>query len=86
METILIKLSSLFLWPLDFFLWFLDCEAVGFFQWSFRVFFHNLQTEWFQRTIYDMVHHDDVEKIREQLSTSESQNTGRILDLKSKDL
>lgn len=41
------------------------------------------QTDWFQRTIYDMVHHDDVEKIREQLSTSESQNTGRILDLKT---
>ena len=35
--------------------------------------------------MYDLVHSDDTEKIREQLSTSESQSTGRILDLKSKD-
>lgn len=34
--------------------------------------------------MYDLVHPDDVEKVREQLSTTESQNTGRILDLKSK--
>lgn len=36
--------------------------------------------------MYDLVHPDDVEKVREQLSTTESQNTGRILDLKSKAL
>ena len=33
--------------------------------------------------MFDLVHPDDVEKVREQLSTAESQNTGRILDLKS---
>jgi len=33
--------------------------------------------------MFDLVHPDDVEKVREQLSTTESQNTGRILDLKS---
>ncbi|XP_036365732.1 aryl hydrocarbon receptor nuclear translocator homolog isoform X2 [Octopus sinensis] len=41
------------------------------------------QSDWFGNTIYDMVHPDDLEKVREQLSTTESQNTGRILDLKT---
>ena len=43
-----------------------------------------LQSDWFGNSLYDLIHPDDVEKLREQLSTSESQNTGRILDLKSK--
>lgn len=33
--------------------------------------------------MYDNVHPEDVEKVREQLSTQEPQNTGRILDLKT---
>lgn len=41
------------------------------------------QSEWFGNSLYDLIHQDDVDKLREQLSTSESQNTGRILDLKS---
>ena len=42
-----------------------------------------LQSDWFGNSLYDLIHADDVEKLREQLSTTESQNTGRILDLKS---
>ncbi len=41
------------------------------------------QSDWFGNSLYDLIHADDVEKLREQLSTTESQNTGRILDLKS---
>lgn len=41
------------------------------------------QTEFFNSCIYDLVHAEDVEKVREQLSTQESPNSGRILDLKS---
>lgn len=41
------------------------------------------QSDWFGNSLYDLIHPDDVDKLREQLSTSESQNTGRILDLKS---
>jgi len=41
------------------------------------------QGDWFGNCMFDLVHPDDVEKVREQLSTTESQNTGRILDLKS---
>lgn len=41
------------------------------------------QTDWFGSCIFDHLHPDDVEKVREQLSTQEPQNTGRILDLKT---
>lgn len=41
------------------------------------------QNEWFGNCIYELIHPDDIDKVREQLSTTESQNTGRILDLKS---
>ncbi|XP_078604361.1 aryl hydrocarbon receptor nuclear translocator 2-like isoform X6 [Branchiostoma floridae x Branchiostoma japonicum] len=41
------------------------------------------QSDWFGSTLYDLVHPDDVEKVREQLSTAENPNQGRILDLKT---
>jgi aryl hydrocarbon receptor nuclear translocator len=41
------------------------------------------QSEWFGSCIFDNIHAEDVEKVREQLSTQEPQNTGRILDLKT---
>ncbi|XP_077569600.1 aryl hydrocarbon receptor nuclear translocator 2 isoform X1 [Stigmatopora nigra] len=41
------------------------------------------QSEWFGSTLYEHVHPDDVDKLREQLSTSENSMTGRILDLKT---
>lgn len=41
------------------------------------------QGEWYSKCLYDQVHPDDLEKVREQLSTQEPQNTGRILDLKT---
>ncbi|XP_037835842.1 aryl hydrocarbon receptor nuclear translocator 2 [Kryptolebias marmoratus] len=41
------------------------------------------QSEWLGSTLYDQVHPDDVDKLREQLSTSENSMTGRILDLKT---
>uniref|UniRef100_H2RP47 Aryl hydrocarbon receptor nuclear translocator 2 n=1 Tax=Takifugu rubripes TaxID=31033 RepID=H2RP47_TAKRU len=41
------------------------------------------QSEWFGSSLYEQVHPDDVDKLREQLSTSENSMTGRILDLKT---
>ncbi|XP_045437568.1 aryl hydrocarbon receptor nuclear translocator 2 isoform X2 [Pipistrellus kuhlii] len=41
------------------------------------------QSEWFGSTLYEQAHPDDVEKLREQLCTSENSMTGRILDLKT---
>uniref|UniRef100_A0A671TIH7 Aryl hydrocarbon receptor nuclear translocator 2 n=1 Tax=Sparus aurata TaxID=8175 RepID=A0A671TIH7_SPAAU len=44
---------------------------------------NHTQSEWFGSTLYEQVHPDDVDKLREQLSTSENSMTGRILDLKT---
>ena len=41
------------------------------------------QSEWYGRSLYELIHPDDIEKLREQLSTNETQPPGRILDLKS---
>lgn len=35
------------------------------------------QSEWFGSTLYEQVHPDDVEKLREQLCTSENSMTGK---------
>lgn len=41
--------------------------------------------EWMQRSLFEFIHPEDLEKVKEQLSTSESPSntTGRILDLKT---
>ncbi|KAI1904136.1 hypothetical protein AGOR_G00002580 [Albula goreensis] len=44
---------------------------------------NQLQADWFGSTLFEQVHPDDVDKLREQLSTSENSMTGRILDLKT---
>ncbi|XP_072320867.1 aryl hydrocarbon receptor nuclear translocator 2 isoform X2 [Eucyclogobius newberryi] len=44
---------------------------------------NHTHSEWFGSTLYEQVHPDDVDKLREQLSTSENSMTGRILDLKT---
>ena len=41
------------------------------------------QSDWFNACLYDLVHPDDVEKVREQLATQDSSSPGRILDLKT---
>ncbi|KAI1301497.1 Aryl hydrocarbon receptor nuclear translocator -like protein [Halotydeus destructor] len=41
------------------------------------------QSQFYNSCLYDLVHPEDVEKVREQLSPSESTNSGRILDLKT---
>ncbi|XP_014205398.1 aryl hydrocarbon receptor nuclear translocator homolog isoform X2 [Copidosoma floridanum] len=41
------------------------------------------QSDWYGTSLYNQVHPDDVEKVREQLSTSEPDHAGRVLDLKT---
>ena len=65
-------------------LFFLNKRASTFLLVFIFLLFFPYQGDLFGSTLYDLTHPDDVEKVREQLSTSESQNTGRILDLKSK--
>lgn len=38
---------------------------------------NHTQSEWFGSTLYEQVHPDDVDKLREQLSTSENSMTGK---------
>lgn len=42
------------------------------------------QSEWFGSTLYEQVHPDDVDKLREQLSTSENSMTGETSKSKTK--
>lgn len=45
-----------------------------------------LPTEWTNRSLFEFVHPDDLEKVKDQLSTQETSSvnsTGRILDLKT---
>ncbi|XP_064648063.1 aryl hydrocarbon receptor nuclear translocator homolog isoform X3 [Lineus longissimus] len=79
------ELKHLILEAADGFLFVVQCDTGRIIYVSDSVVpvLHHSQNEWFSRTMYEMVHQDDVDKIREQLSTAESSNTGRILDLKT---
>ncbi|XP_032454519.1 aryl hydrocarbon receptor nuclear translocator homolog isoform X5 [Nasonia vitripennis] len=41
------------------------------------------QSDWYGTSLYNQVHPDDADKVREQLSTAEPQHAGRVLDLKT---
>ncbi|ESO07819.1 hypothetical protein HELRODRAFT_110615 [Helobdella robusta] len=44
---------------------------------------NHVQSDWYGHSLYDLVHPDDIEKLREQLANNDMQNSGRILDLKT---
>ncbi|XP_053134188.1 aryl hydrocarbon receptor nuclear translocator isoform X2 [Hemicordylus capensis] len=79
------ELKHLILEAADGFLFIVSCETgrVVYVSDSVTPVLNQPQSEWFGSTLYDQVHHDDVDKLREQLSTSENALTGRILDLKT---
>ncbi|XP_075301235.1 aryl hydrocarbon receptor nuclear translocator isoform X7 [Opisthocomus hoazin] len=79
------ELKHLILEAADGFLFIVSCETgrVVYVSDSVTPVLNQPQSEWFGSTLYDQVHPDDVGKLREQLSTSESTLTGRILDLKT---
>ncbi|XP_074836595.1 aryl hydrocarbon receptor nuclear translocator isoform X2 [Carettochelys insculpta] len=79
------ELKHLILEAADGFLFIVSCETgrVVYVSDSVTPVLNQLQSEWFGSTLYDQVHPDDVDKLREQLSTSENALTGRILDLKT---
>lgn len=41
------------------------------------------QSEWINNSIYELIHPDDKEKVKDQLSATESPDAGRVLDLKT---
>jgi len=79
------ELKHLILEAADGFLFVVQCDTgrVIYVSDSVTPVLNQSQPDWFGNSLYDLIHPDDVEKLREQLSTSESQNTGRILDLKT---
>ncbi|CAG5130494.1 unnamed protein product [Candidula unifasciata] len=79
------ELKHLILEAADGFLFVVQCDTgrIIYVSDSITPVLNQSQADLFSTTLYDLTHPDDVEKVREQLSTSESQNTGRILDLKT---
>ncbi|CAH0391895.1 unnamed protein product [Bemisia tabaci] len=79
------ELKHLILEAADGFLFVVSCVSgdIIYVSDSVRPVLSHSQSDWFGASLFDFVHPDDVEKVREQLSTIESSNSGRILDLKS---
>ncbi|PIO37011.1 hypothetical protein AB205_0090690, partial [Aquarana catesbeiana] len=79
------ELKHLILEAADGFLFVVSCETgrIVYVSDSVTPVLNQPQSEWFGSSIYDQVHPDDVDKLREQLSTAENAMTGRILDLKT---
>ncbi|GFS66156.1 aryl hydrocarbon receptor nuclear translocator homolog [Trichonephila clavipes] len=79
------ELKHLILQAADGFLFVVSCDTgrIIYVSDSVAPVLNHSQADWFNACIFDLVHPDDIEKVREQLSTQESANAGRILDLKT---
>ncbi|XP_076010771.1 aryl hydrocarbon receptor nuclear translocator isoform X3 [Genypterus blacodes] len=79
------ELKHLILEAADGFLFVVSCETgrVVYVSDSLTPVLNQPQSEWLGSSLYDQLHPDDTEKLREQLSTAENNNTGRMLDLKT---
>ncbi|KAM7420897.1 hypothetical protein PAMA_015213 [Pampus argenteus] len=79
------ELKHLILEAADGFLFVVSCETgrIVYVSDSVAPVLNQSQSEWLGSSLYDQLHPDDTEKLREQLSTAENNNTGRMLDLKT---
>lgn len=79
------ELKHLILEAADGFLFVVSCDSgrIIYVSDSVTPVLNHSQSDFFNTCIYDLIHPEDVEKVREQLSTQESPNAGRILDLKT---
>ncbi|XP_054637402.1 aryl hydrocarbon receptor nuclear translocator-like isoform X2 [Dunckerocampus dactyliophorus] len=79
------ELKHLILEAADGFLFVVSCETgrVVYVSDSLTPVLNQSQSDWLGSSLYDQLHPDDTEKLREQLSTAENNNTGRTLDLKT---
>uniref|UniRef100_A0A1B6CDX3 Aryl hydrocarbon receptor nuclear translocator homolog n=1 Tax=Clastoptera arizonana TaxID=38151 RepID=A0A1B6CDX3_9HEMI len=79
------ELKHLILEAADGFLFVVTCDTgrIIYVSDSVSPVLNQSQSDWFGSCIFEHLHADDVEKVREQLSTQEPQNSGRILDLKT---
>uniref|UniRef100_A0A3B4CLD3 Aryl hydrocarbon receptor nuclear translocator n=1 Tax=Pygocentrus nattereri TaxID=42514 RepID=A0A3B4CLD3_PYGNA len=79
------ELKHLILEAADGFLFVVSCESgrVVYVSDSITPVLNQAQSDWLGSSLYDQLHPDDTDKLREQLSTSENANSGRMLDLKT---
>ncbi|XP_037129101.1 aryl hydrocarbon receptor nuclear translocator isoform X2 [Syngnathus acus] len=79
------ELKHLILEAADGFLFVVSCESgrIVYVSDSVTPVLNQSQSDWLGSSLYDQLHPDDTEKLREQLSTVENNNTGRMLDLKT---
>ncbi|XP_061095225.1 aryl hydrocarbon receptor nuclear translocator isoform X3 [Conger conger] len=79
------ELKHLILEAADGFLFVASCESgrVVYVSDSVTPVLNQPQSEWLGGSLYDQLHPDDTDKLREQLSTTESSTSGRMLDLKT---
>ncbi|XP_061530203.1 aryl hydrocarbon receptor nuclear translocator isoform X3 [Phycodurus eques] len=79
------ELKHLILEAADGFLFVVSCETgrIVYVSDSLTPVLNQSQSDWLGSSLYDQLHPDDTEKLREQLSTAENNNTGRMLDLKT---
>ncbi|XP_040577145.1 aryl hydrocarbon receptor nuclear translocator homolog [Lepeophtheirus salmonis] len=79
------ELKHLILEAADGFLFVVSCDLgrVIYVSDSVTPVLNHGQADWFGSSVYDHVHPEDAEKVREQLSTQDAGHNGRILDLKT---
>ncbi|XP_037031345.1 aryl hydrocarbon receptor nuclear translocator homolog isoform X1 [Bradysia coprophila] len=79
------ELKHLILEAADGFLFVVSCDTgrIIYVSDSVQPVLNHSQNDWYNSSLFENIHPDDREKVREQLSTQEPQNTGRILDLKT---
>ena len=80
------ELKHLILEAADGFLFIVACDphaTIMYLSDSTTAVLNQSHEDWFRASFYDLIHSDDIEKVREQLQSQESQSTGRILDLKT---
>lgn len=72
------ELKHLILEAADGFLFVVSCETgrIVYVSDSVTPVLNQSQSDWFGSSLYDQLHPDDTEKLREQLSTAENNNTG----------
>ncbi|KAF5903955.1 aryl hydrocarbon receptor nuclear translocator-like isoform X3, partial [Clarias magur] len=79
------ELKHLILEAADGFLFVVSCESgrLVYVSDSITPVLNQTQSDWLGSSLYDQLHPDDKDKLREQLSTTENNNSGRMLDLKT---
>lgn len=75
------ELKHLILEAADGFLFVVSCETgrIVYVSDSLTPVLNQLQSDWLGSSLYDQLHPDDTEKLREQLSTAENNSTGTEL-------